>query len=139
MTRPDRPVSLVEGRSVEDGGPLRLEAGRPALVNVWGSWCGPCRLEQPVINRAFTSHPDVRFLGLDVQDNDAAGQAFRREFKVEYPSISDPSRELASRLGAVSTPASFAIDAQGVVRGQIQGSMSPEVVDCMLALASGRP
>ena len=134
VTRPDRPVPRVEGPSVEDGSLVRLEAGRPHLVNVWGSWCGPCRLEQPLLNRAAERHQDVRFLGLAVQDDDAGSRAFRREFSVRYPSISDFPREIAHRLGAVNTPASFVVDAGGTIRGQVQGAVTADTLECMIGL-----
>jgi hypothetical protein len=88
-----------------------------------------------VLQKAAAAHPDTRFIGLDVQDNDAAGRAFRKEFGVSYPSISDRSRERASRLGAVSTPATFAIDKGGVIRAQILGPVDLDIVECMLHLA----
>jgi thiol-disulfide isomerase/thioredoxin len=136
-TRPDRKAPSIEGPSIEDGSIVRLEAGQPMIVNVWGSWCGPCRLEEPVLVRAASSHPDVRFLGLDVQDNDASGRAFRKEFGVTYPSISDHSYERASRLGDVFAPTTFAIDRLGTIRGEVQESIDVDTLECMIGLARG--
>src|SRR5436309_14358559 len=72
VSRVDRPAPPIEGPSVTDGAVLRVATGAPTIVTVWGSWCGPCRVEQPVLVRAATAHADVRFIGLAVQDNDAA-------------------------------------------------------------------
>ena len=133
--RLDRPAPAAAGPSIDDGRPLALAPGRPTVVNVWGSWCGPCRAEQPVLNRAAERHPDVGFLGLDVQENPPAGQAFREEFGVAYPSISDPSREIASRLGVKSTPATLVVTADGRMRAVVQGPVGAETLDCMIDAA----
>lgn len=131
-----QPAPIIEGRNITDGSPLRYQPGTITVVNVWGSWCGPCRLEQPMLARVARQRSDVRFLGLDVQDNDAAGRAFQREFDVSYPSISDQSRELASRLGAVATPATIVIDAGGTVRARAAGAIDVDALACMIGLAS---
>ncbi len=138
VTRPDKPAPVLEGRSVEDGSDLRLLPGQPTVVNVWGSWCGPCVAEQPLLVRGAQSHPEVRFLGLDVQESggDAAGQAFRQQFSVPYPSISDFSRELAVRIGAFTTPTTVAIDAKGVIRAKALGIVDVDKLECMIRLAS---
>ena len=131
----DRPLPATSGPSIEDGRPLTVTTGRPAVINVWGSWCGPCRAEQPVLNRAAERHPDVGFIGLDVQENPPAGQAFRKEFGVAYPSISDPSREIAARLGLKSTPATLVVSPDGRMRAVVQGPIGAETLDCMIQAA----
>lgn len=127
---------VLEGHNIADGSPLRYQPGIVTVVNVWGSWCGPCRLEQPLLARVARQRTDVRFLGLDVQDNDAAGRAFQREFDIPYPSISDPSRELTSRLRAVATPATFVIDSQGTIRARAFGAIDVDTLACMIDLGS---
>lgn len=139
VTRPDRPVPPLAGRNVGDGSALRYEPGAVTVINVWGSWCGPCRVEQPILVRTANARPAIRFLGLDVQDNDPAARAFQKEFAVPYPSIADPSRELASRLGAFSTPSTFVADAGGIVRAQALGTVDVKTLECMLDLAGTGP
>lgn len=126
------------GGTTLDGKPWKLAdvKGKVVVLNVWGSWCGPCRQEMPILVRAAQRRPDVRFLGLDVQDNDAAGRAFEQEFGVPYPSISDPARELASRLGAVATPSTFVVDASGVIRARVLGIVKPDTLECMIGLVT---
>jgi thiol-disulfide isomerase/thioredoxin len=81
----------------------RIDAlrGYPVVVNVWASWCGPCRFEFPTLQRLSARYGKrVAFLGVDTQDSDAAATTFLRDNPVPYPSYSDPGKEIADSLGA---------------------------------------
>jgi cytochrome c biogenesis protein CcmG/thiol:disulfide interchange protein DsbE len=76
-------------------------AGYPVVVNVWASWCGPCRFEFPLFQHAAASFGRrVAFLGVDSQDSDDAAETFLEEDPVPYPSYTDPGKEIAQSLGA---------------------------------------
>jgi len=75
--------------------------GYPVVVNVWASWCGPCRFEFPVLQKLSARYGKrVAFLGVDSQDSADAARTFLREEPVPYPSYSDPDEEIADSLGA---------------------------------------
>jgi cytochrome c biogenesis protein CcmG/thiol:disulfide interchange protein DsbE len=75
--------------------------GYPAVVNVWASWCGPCRFEFPHFQRAAATYGKrVAFLGIDTQDSDDAAATFLREEPVPYPSYTDPDEEIVESIGA---------------------------------------
>jgi len=75
--------------------------GYPIVVNVWASWCGPCRFEFPVLQKLSARYGKrVAFLGVDSQDSADAASTFLREEPVPYPSYSDPDEEIADSLGA---------------------------------------
>lgn len=75
--------------------------GYPIVVNVWASWCGPCRFEFPALQRLSAEYGTrVAFLGVDTQDNDEAARTFLREEPVPYPSYTDPDEEIAESIGA---------------------------------------
>lgn len=63
--------------------------GMVVVYNVWGSWCVPCREEAPALRKVSrqTRADDVRFMGINVRDNDASALAFERRYDIPYPSI----------------------------------------------------
>jgi len=89
--------------------------GYPVVVNVWASWCWPCRAEFPVLQRlAAKFGKRVAFLGVDADDSDAAAQTFLKEAPLPYPSFSDPNKEIASALKvSVGIPDTAFYDSQG--------------------------
>lgn len=97
------------------------------VVNVWGSWCSPCRREAPVLAAAAKRYEDrgVRFLGLLSRDKPAAALAFNQKFKVPYPSLQDPGGRLqlgfADSLPGQAVPNTWVIDSRGRVAARIMG------------------
>lgn len=90
-----RVADLVGESLAEPGQQLRLSdyAGQVVVLNVWGSWCGPCRTEAPELERAFenTRELGVQFLGVNVRDNArGAAQDFVTNYGVSFPSFYDP-------------------------------------------------
>ena len=116
-----------------DGEPISLEdfEGKTVVVNVWGSWCAPCRAEAPDLVAASEelAADDVEFLGINSRDLDrAAAQAFQRRFEVPYPSIYDQQgRTLLAFRGTLSPnaiPSTVVIDAKGRVAASVIGEVS---------------
>jgi cytochrome c biogenesis protein CcmG/thiol:disulfide interchange protein DsbE len=90
-----------------DGGVDAYEArieelrGYPIVVNVWASWCGPCRFEFPAFQKLSAKYgKHVAFLAIDSQDSDDAARTFLEEEPVPYPSYTDPDEEIARTIGA---------------------------------------
>ncbi len=116
-----------------DGEPISLEdyEGKTVVVNVWGSWCAPCRAEAPDLTAASEELADdgVEFLGINSRDLDrAAAQAFQRRFEVPYPSIYDQQgKTLLAFRGTLSPnaiPSTVVIDDQGRVAASVIGEVS---------------
>jgi cytochrome c biogenesis protein CcmG, thiol:disulfide interchange protein DsbE len=75
--------------------------GYPAVVNVWASWCAPCRFEFPHFQQASAKYGKrVAFLGIDKEDSSDAALTFLRGEPVPYPSFEDPDEEIADSVGA---------------------------------------
>jgi cytochrome c biogenesis protein CcmG, thiol:disulfide interchange protein DsbE len=76
-------------------------AGYPVVVNVWASWCGPCRFEFPTLQKLSAAYGKrVAFLGVNSQDSDEAAQTFLKEAPVPYPSYTDADKGIANQIGA---------------------------------------
>lgn len=81
---------------------------RPAVVNVWASWCLPCRSEAPLLNEAFAEYGDqIEFIGVDVQDNQADAKEFLAEFGLDFDHFFDRNRQIPNRYGGIGTPITF--------------------------------
>jgi len=134
----------VAGRTL-DGKRVSLAdfRGKVVVVNVWGSWCGPCRAEAPMLAQAARelAKKDVVFLGIDSRDpSQDAAKAFVRRFVVPYPSLYDQQGTtlLAFRgtLTPNSVPSTVVVDPQGRVAGSVLGSLTRTTLDDLVDDAS---
>ena len=98
-----------QGSQLLGGGKSAFQArlaelrGYPLVVNIWGSWCAPCRGEFPIFQRASVQvGKRVAFLGLDGQDNDGNARTFLKKYPVLYPSYRDPDVKIANSIRAGS-------------------------------------
>ncbi len=133
---PDDPGAVIEvsgpmpdlGDEWLSGEGLSADAFRDkvVVVNFWGSWCGPCRKEQPVLQRLSEEYEgSVQFVGVDFIDDQAAAREFVREFGVTYPSVVDEG-PLAHRFGVPYAPATILVDRRGEMRYQLLGAQEED-------------
>ena len=122
---------VVEGETLE-GKPLALDdfEGRVVVLNVWGSWCPPCRKEAPILGEAAREldKRDVVFVGINTRDaSQDQGLAFQRRYDVPYPSLFDPSGRtllaFAGTLNPSAIPSTVVLDEQGRVAASILGEI----------------
>jgi cytochrome c biogenesis protein CcmG/thiol:disulfide interchange protein DsbE len=104
------------------GTAVRLSSllNQPTLINVWASWCGPCRRELPLLERAHAEFGDqVRFLGIDAGDPDSAvAIELLDELGVTFPQVTDSSMRTRGSLGyGGGLPLTVLVDAQGRIIG----------------------
>lgn len=117
-----------------DGDELALSdfAGQVIILNVWGSWCAPCRAEAPSLVAAAAEMPDVQFIGINTRDLDPApARAFVRAFDVGYPNIYDPDGALLLGFGQVppkAIPSTLVIDESGRVAARMLGEVTTTVL-----------
>ena len=88
--------------------------GVPVVVNIWGSWCGPCLEEAPDLARVAREFEGrVQFLGVDINDLRVPAENFIRRFGWTYPSVFDPPGAIRDALGLVGQPHTLVFDAAG--------------------------
>jgi thiol-disulfide isomerase/thioredoxin len=92
--------------------------GRWVLVNVWASWCTPCRAESPALERFYRAHrgPDFTILGIDSNDLSDDALAFVRKYGIAYPQLHDGSGDFSEgELGTTGVPESFLVAPNGTL------------------------
>jgi peroxiredoxin len=117
--------------------------GRIVVLNVWASWCLPCREEAPDLQATWQAYRSlgVQFLGSNYADDRDAARAFVEEFGITYPSVFDPSGRLAADFGFFGLPSTFVIDGSQRIRVRLTGYVTTrdlrKILDQLLAEASG--
>lgn len=142
-----RKAPVISGPSVAD--PKKTissadHAGEVLVVNVWGSWCGPCRKEAPDLQAASAETADqAHFIGIDSRDSGIAQpQAFQRANDIDYPSIYDPDGAQVVKFENMppsAIPSTLVIDEQGRVAVRILGPISKAtLIDIVGDVAAGK-
>lgn len=124
------PLPAIEGKTV-DGQMLDLADLRDHVVvlNVWGSWCAPCRAEAPDLAAISkeTEPRGVRFVGIDVRDNPVAARAFARKYGITYPSFDDRNGLVLAQFTGIipvsAVPSTLVVDESGVIRARVIGKV----------------
>ena len=116
--------------------------GTPVILNLWASWCVPCQLEAPTLERAWKrlARPaGVLFLGLDQQDSQQGASTFLHHYRIDYPNLNEGGNDTSVSYGATGVPETFAITASGRIVAHIIGESSPsQLADAIAAARSGR-
>ena len=108
--------------------------GKPLIINVWASWCGPCRAEMGSLERLSRRYGGKQFniIGVSTDDYAEAAAAFLRQAKVTFDNYHDRKLLLEDMLGADTIPVTILVDARGRVVDRIRGSRqwdAPESLD----------
>lgn len=141
------PVPEVMGEDLDGTGTLssRAYAGKVVVINVWGSWCPPCRKEAPDLQAASVETAAVaQFLGITTKDRQqAAARRFVEETGITYPSIYDPSGQalltFAGTLPPNAIPSTLVLDREGRLAVRVLAPISKiTLVQMVNDVAAGR-
>jgi len=103
--------------------------GTPVVVNVWASWCGPCRDEAPRLADAQAAYGDrVQFLGVDILDERASARRFMHEYGWTYPSVYDLPGSIRDGLGLLGQPVTLFYDASGKLVATWTGPLTDDAL-----------
>jgi cytochrome c biogenesis protein CcmG, thiol:disulfide interchange protein DsbE len=108
------------------------DAGRPTLVNIFASWCGPCEREMPMLIEAAGANPDIAFLGIDHLDRLEDGREFVDRLGVDFATIHDLDGDVAAAVGARGMPTTVGFDADGVLVARAVGELSEASLEQLL-------
>ncbi len=107
--------------------------GKPFIVNIWASWCGPCRTETPLLARASVEYAGrVTFVGVASRDIRQDSLDFIDEYGLTYLNVSDRQGEIRRWMGLRGFPTTFFFDADGNLRATIVGGVSEQRLAALL-------
>ena len=134
IPKADRKAAPVISGPTLDGGNFVATPGKVLVLNVWASWCSPCRAEAPALEELSLAHPEVQFLGVLTRDSLVAARAFVERFGITYPSLTDDALLLTfhGQLTPNAIPTTLIIDAEGNVAARISGEVTYSALEDLI-------
>ena len=119
-------LTTFEGTTIS----LKDLRGKPVVINFWASWCPPCRIEAPLIERTWRTYKnrDLVFLGVNIQDRKEDALNYIREFSITYPNGPDPTGEISIDYGVSGLPVTFFVSRRGKVIRRWVGAIDKNVL-----------
>lgn len=115
----------IDGDSVS----LATMKDKVVLLNVWATWCHPCRTEIPELRDIHARYKDkgLELVGVsvDAEGNDEGIREFMKEFQMDYPVWRDPGEQVSTQFLVIGVPATFLIDRKGILRWRKTGPILP--------------
>jgi cytochrome c biogenesis protein CcmG, thiol:disulfide interchange protein DsbE len=129
-----RTLPVLGGAGLSSLASLR---GKVVVLNFWASWCEPCQVEAPLLERAqkMLSQHDATVLGVTYLDASPDSLRFARHYHLSYPNLRDTNGSFAHAYGTDQLPESFLVDRQGNVRALSRGEIDQSFLDRAVALA----
>ena len=106
---------------------------KPVVVNVWASWCAPCRTEMPLLSRAAKTYEGrVTILGVASRDDPDAAQAFLDDLDIAYPNVFDVDGSIRVGLGVSAYPTTYIFSADGTLQSTVSGGISEQRLSALI-------
>ena len=138
LHKPAPDVSLPVVANGEPGARLRLSdlGGNVVVLDFWASWCEPCAMQAPILERFVRSHPgEVMVVGVNLDDEPGVIAQYVKQKSLSYPMVSDEAGEARSAFGASNLPTVVVLDARGTVASYMQGLVSGAQLEAALKAA----
>lgn len=116
------PIKAADGSSTT----LGALTGRPLVVNLWATWCGPCVREMPAFDEVAAELDSVDIIGVNVGDDAADAAEFAAELGISYPQYTDPDGGLTTEFEAANLPATAFIATDGTVLDVHMGALTAD-------------
>ena len=129
------PAPEIRGTTLSGGSfDLAAARGHPVVIDVYGSWCAPCRAQQPQLNQVAASYQPrgVVMLGVGVRDATAQLRSYDADNHVPYPTLEDDSGDIAASLAVLSPPTTVVVDPGGRVAATYYGGVEASVLGGLL-------
>lgn len=135
-----RPAPAYEAATLQgDTVSLASLRGKVVLLNIWATWCAPCREEIPYLQTLYGRHAAEGFeivgVSVDARGTEASIEEFRKDFGMTYPIWLDPDERIQTLYLALGVPASYLIDRDGILRWRHLGIVRPSDSTFTRALA----
>lgn len=123
---PDFTLATLDGTAIT----LSELKGQVALINIWATWCPPCRAEMPVIQATYERFRDQGFtvLAVDLQEDPRTVAAFMQRYGLTFPALLDLDGKVSATYRSTALPSSYFVDRQGVIRAVYRGPMPRSVL-----------
>ena len=135
-----QPAPAFALKTLQTGEVVSLEKlrGKPVVLNFWSTWCGPCRMEHPVLDWAFREYgTQAHFLGAVFEDTEENALGYIARAGSPYPQLVDPKSQMAVDYGVAGVPETYFIDADGIIRDKFVGPISRSVFAAQMRSVMG--
>ncbi len=103
--------------------------GHPMIVNFWATWCGPCKVEMPLLQSYAQRYPDLELVGINNNEGAATVQKFLDDNHLKFKVLLDKGGLVANQFNVFGFPTTYFVDADGVMRGLYVGELDAELLN----------
>ena len=115
-----------------NGGEITLSSlkGKPVVINFWSSWCGPCRKEAPILEKAWRLYRErgITFIGVNIQEKEEDALAYIEEFDITHPNGHDINGHITIDYGVGGIPVTFFVDRKGIIVSRWVGAINEDLL-----------
>lgn len=104
-------------------------AGKPAVINFWASWCGPCEQEMPLLQSYADAYPEVYFIGINSGEDASLVEPFIDRYDITFSVWLDLDEKVTDQLRIIGLPTTYFIDSDGVIQDAHLGQLTPALLN----------